>query len=75
VIAGREPRPPKNSAEGRNLASLAGKARHGKADPIFEAKLKDYWYHKNDESADNEADVEDNADHEGDADSADNEEN
>jgi hypothetical protein len=51
VIAGREPYPPKNSAEGRNLASLAGKARHGKADPIFEQKFKQYWYHKNDEKS------------------------
>jgi hypothetical protein len=73
VIAGREPRPAPGSREAKNLASLASKARHGKADPIFEAKFKDYWYHKNDESS-NEADVEDNADYEGDADSADNDE-
>ena len=68
VISGREPYPPKNSAEGRNLASLAGKARHGKADPIFESKFKQYWYHKNDEKNASDADTEDESD------SADNEE-
>ena len=62
VIAGREPYPPKNSAEGRNLASLASKARHGKADPIFETKFKQYWYHKNDEKTASDADREDESD-------------
>lgn len=70
VIAGREPYPPKNSPEGRNLASLAGKARWGKADPVYERAFSRYWYHKNDEK-NNDADVEDNADYESDTDSDD----
>jgi hypothetical protein len=74
VIAGREPRPDSGSRESKNLASLASKARWGKADPKFEAAFSGYWYHKNDQKDDNDADIEDNADSESDADSADNDE-
>lgn len=72
VIAGREPYPPKGSKEGKNLASLAAKARHGKADPAFEKAFSRYWYHKEDEAR--EADAEDNADYESGPDDTDNEE-
>lgn len=66
VIAGREPWPAKGSPEAKNLASLAGKARWGKADAAYIAAFNKYWYHKDDES---DADVEDNADYESDTDS------
>jgi hypothetical protein len=72
VISGREPYPPAGSREAKNLASLASKARWGKANAAYEAAFNQYWYHKNDEK--NEADVEDNADYEGGPDSDDNEE-
>lgn len=72
VIAGREQYPPVRSPEGNNLASLASKARWGKADPIFEKKFSKYWYHKDDEK-DNDADIEDAADTDGNDDDADNE--
>ena len=62
VMAGTDPRPPKGSREGKNLARLAALAKTGKVDPAFEAAFKDYWYHKNDEK--NEADIEDDADRE-----------
>ena len=52
VIAGTEPMPEKGTREANNLASLAGKARHGKADPRFEKAFAHFWYHKNDESKD-----------------------
>lgn len=73
VIAGREPYPPKGSREGNNLASLASKARHGKADPAYEKAFSRYWYHIKDE-APSEADIEDSADRESADDSGDNEE-
>jgi hypothetical protein len=71
IIAGETPAPDpsKRNAETNNLASLAGKARHGKADPKYIAAFKQYWYHKNDSKDANEADIEDNADHESDSDS------
>lgn len=37
--------PPKGSLEGKQLARLASWARHGKADPRFEAAFSMYWYH------------------------------
>jgi hypothetical protein len=51
---------------------MAALARHGKADPKFEAAFSRYWYHKNDEK--NEADIEDDADREGASDDSDSEE-
>jgi hypothetical protein len=72
VMAGTDPRPPKESREGKNLARLASLAKVGKVDPAFEEAFKDYWYHKDDEK--NEADIEDNADTESSGDSADSDE-
>lgn len=66
VIAGREPRPEPGTREAKNLARMASLASHGKADPRFEAAFSGYWYHKKSREIDNEADVEDNADYEGD---------
>jgi hypothetical protein len=45
VIRGDEPMPAPGTMEANNLASLAGKARWGKADPIYEREFKKYWYH------------------------------
>jgi hypothetical protein len=45
VLNGSIPRPEKRSAEGNSLASAAGKARWGKADKVYEAAFKGYWYH------------------------------
>lgn len=72
VLAGREPYPAQGSREAKNLARMAALARHGKADPKFEAAFSRYWYHKNDEK--NEADIEDDADREGASDDSDSEE-
>ena len=72
VLAGREPYPPNGSREAKNLASLASKARWGKADAAYEAAFSKYWYHKEDEK--NEADLEDNADYEADDNSGDDDE-
>jgi hypothetical protein len=46
VIAGREPMPEMGTREAKNLASLAGKARWGKADPRYEKAFSQFWYHK-----------------------------
>lgn len=50
VMRGEEPDPQQGSLEARNLASLAGKARWGKADPAYETAFAKYWYHLRDES-------------------------
>jgi hypothetical protein len=56
VMAGRAPAPAKGTLEARQLARLASLARHGKADPRFEAAFKQYWY--NDKEEEEEEDEE-----------------
>lgn len=41
--------PEKGSREANNLASLASKARWGKADARYERAFSKFWYHKNDD--------------------------
>jgi hypothetical protein len=44
-VNGIDPMPVKGSAEAKVAASLAGKARWGKADSVFETAFSQYWYH------------------------------
>jgi hypothetical protein len=52
VLNGTEPTPRKGTPEGRQLAHLAGKARWGKADPVFLAAFQQYFYHDDKPSED-----------------------
>lgn len=56
VLNGENPYPPKGSAEGRQLAHLAGKARWGKADAQFLVAFAQYFYHDEKNSEPDEAD-------------------
>lgn len=44
VIAGKENMPVMGTAESKNLASIASKAAHGKADKKYEKHFSKYWY-------------------------------
>lgn len=58
VINGEEPYPAKRTPEGNQLAHLAGKARWGKADPIFLTAFQQYFYHDEKRQESDEADEE-----------------
>lgn len=45
VLNGETPYPPKNSAEGHQLARMASFSSKGKADPAFYAAFQQYFYH------------------------------
>jgi hypothetical protein len=44
-VNGIDPMPAKDSVGARIAAQLAGLARWGKADPVFEQAFAQYWYH------------------------------
>lgn len=58
VLNGENPYPPKGSAEARQLAHLAGKARWGKADEQFLVAFQQYFYHDEKRTDSDEADEE-----------------
>ena len=73
VMRGDIPMPAPGTMEAKNLASLAGKASWGKADPAFERAFSKYWYHHKEQNMGPDADRyeegdESDADYEDDAD-------
>jgi hypothetical protein len=52
VISGEEPEPRPGSPESKVLGRWASLARWNKADTSYETAFKKYWYHRNDDKAD-----------------------